>query len=46
MLDHAEEFETAKIPVQLRHGDNQLLIKTNNQLNHDRLIWAINCVVE
>ena len=46
MLDHAEEFETAKIPVQLRQGDNQLLIKTNNQLNHDRLIWAINCVVE
>jgi hypothetical protein len=46
MLDHAEEFETARIPVQLRKGDNRLLIKTNNRQNRDRLIWMINCAVE
>jgi len=46
MLDHAEEFETARIPVQLRKGDNRLLIKTNNRQNCDRLIWVINCAVE
>ena len=46
MLDHSEEFETAKIPISLKKGDNQLLIKTNNRQNRDRLIWAVNCVID
>jgi len=46
LLDHSEEFETAKIPILLRKGDNELLIKTNNRLNRDRLIWVLNCSVE
>jgi len=46
MLDHAEEFESAKIPIVLRRGDNQLLIKTNHRLNRNTHAWAINCVVE
>ena len=46
MLDHSEEFETAKIPISLRKGDNELLIKTNNRLNRDRLVWVLNCSVE
>ena len=46
MLDHAEEFETAKISVQLKKGDNQLVIKNNNRENRDRHIWAVNCVID
>ena len=46
LLDHSEEFQTAEIPVTLKEGDNQLLIKTNNQQNRDRLLWAIHCAVE
>jgi len=46
MLDHAEAFETARIPISLRKGDNQLLIKTNNRVNRDVLAWALNCVLE
>ena len=45
-LDHAEEFQTAKIPVNLNQGDNQILIKTNNQMNRDRHLWAIHCAIE
>ena len=46
MLDHAEEFETVKIPVTLNKVDNQLLIKTNNRQNRERHLWAIHCAVE
>ena len=46
LLDHSEEFQTAEIPVTLKEGDNQLLIKTNNQQNRDRLLWAIHCALE
>jgi len=47
MLDHAKEFETAKIPIVLKQGDNPLLIKTNNRLSSGSThAWAINCVVE
>lgn len=41
--DHSRGFDTALIPVQLKGGDNQLVIKTNNKQNTDRLIWVINC---
>ena len=46
MLDHAEEFQTVKIPVTLNEGDNKILIKTNNRQNRDRHIWAIHGAVE
>jgi len=46
MLNHAEEFETAKISITLKKGDNQLLIKTNNRRNRNMLVWAIHCAVE
>ncbi len=46
MLDHAEAFETARIPISLRKGDNCLVVKSNNRQNGERLLWAINCVVE
>ena len=46
MINHAQEFETVKIHVTLNKGDNQLLIKTNNQMNRERQLWAIHCAVE
>jgi hypothetical protein len=46
MVDHAEEFQSVKIPVTLNEGDNQILIKTNNRMNRDRHLWAIHCAVE
>ena len=46
VLDHDEEFSTARIPVSLKKGDNQLLIKTNNRMNRDRHLWAIHCAEE
>ncbi|MSU33506.1 MAG: DUF2961 domain-containing protein [Pedosphaera sp.] len=46
MLDHAEEFDTVKVPVTLNKGTNQLLIKTNNRQNRERHLWAIHCAVE
>ena len=46
LLNHAEEFETTTIPIQLRKGDNPLLIKTNNRMNRNMLVWAIHCAVE
>lgn len=45
-LDHSGGFETARLPVVLKQGDNQLVIKTNNRQNADRLIWAIHCAIE
>lgn len=45
-LDHSDGFETARIPVALKPGDNQLVIKTNNRQNSDRLIWAIHGAIE
>lgn len=46
VLDHGEEFDTARIPVSLRKGDNQLVIKTNNRMNRERHLWALHCAVE
>jgi hypothetical protein len=45
-LDHAGGFDTAVLPVSLNKGDNQLVIKTNNRQNTDRLIWVLNCAIE
>jgi hypothetical protein len=46
VLDHDEEFSTARIPISLKKGDNQFLIKTNNRMNRDRHLWAIHCALE
>ena len=46
-LRHDKGLETAKIPVNLKQGSNELLVKTNNTDNHsNRRLWVINCVVE
>ena len=44
-LDHSTGFDTASLPVLLKEGYNQLVIKTNNRQNTDRLIWVINCAL-
>jgi hypothetical protein len=46
VLDHAEEFDVARIPVTLNPGSNSLLIKTNNRQNRYRHLWAIHCALE
>lgn len=46
MLDHADAFDVAKIPITLNKGVNQLLIKTNNRQNRERHLWALHCAVE
>ncbi len=45
-LDHGDGFKTVSLPVSLNKGENQLIIKTNNRQNKDRLIWVVNCVIE
>lgn len=45
-LDHSGGFATARLPVVLASGGNQLVIKTNNRQNTDRLLWAIHCAIE
>ena len=46
-LRHDKGLETAKIPVNLKQGSNELLVKTNNTDNHsNRRLWVINCLVE
>ncbi|MDA0811811.1 MAG: DUF2961 domain-containing protein, partial [Verrucomicrobia bacterium] len=44
-LDHANGFDTAMLPIPLNKGENQLVIKTNNQQNTDRQIWVVNCAL-
>jgi len=34
------------LPVSSHKGDNQLVIKTNNRQNTDRLIWVLNYAIE
>jgi hypothetical protein len=45
-LDHSAGFETARLPILLKKGENQLVIKTNNRQNSDRLIWVIHTAIE
>jgi hypothetical protein len=45
-LDHSAGFETARLPIRLNQGENQLVIKTNNRQNSDRLIWVIHAAIE
>jgi len=46
-LRHDDGLKAARIPIKLKQGANELLVKTNNSdkpLN--RRLWVINCVVE
>jgi hypothetical protein len=46
-LRHDKGLETASIPVKLKKGSNELLVKTNNTDTYsNRRLWVINCVVE
>lgn len=46
-MRHDDGLKAARIPIKLKKGANELLVKTNNSdtpLN--RRLWVINCVVE
>lgn len=44
---HENELETARLPIKLREGANNLLLKTTNSAATDnKRLWAINCAVE
>ncbi len=45
-LLHETGLDTARIPIQLKRGKNELRIKTANTFGNNRAIWAISCVVE
>lgn len=45
-LRHDKGLETARLPIHLKRGPNELRIKNNNFMNNDRWLWAISCVVE
>jgi hypothetical protein len=44
-LRHEQDLETARIPIRLKQGQNELRIKsTNSAINRE--LWAMSCVVE
>jgi len=46
-LRHENGLETARLPVKLKKGANDLLLKMNNTGRPpNRELWAVNCVVE
>ena len=45
-LRHENGLETVRLPVDLKHGTNEIVIKTNNKLSNNRYLWALSCVVE
>ena len=46
-LRHDDGLKTARIPVQLRRGANELLVKTNNSNTPpNNRLWVVNCVIE
>ena len=46
-LRHERGLETARFPVRLQKGANNLLLKTcNSPATPNRLLWVINCAVE
>jgi len=46
-LRHDDGLKTARIPVQLRKGANELLVKTNNSdTPPNNRLWVVNCVIE
>ena len=46
-LRHEHGLETARIPVQLEQGSNELLVKTNNSnIPPNKRLWVINAAIE
>jgi hypothetical protein len=46
-LRHEKGLETARLPVKLKKGANELLLKNNNtNVPPNRLLWVINCAIE
>jgi hypothetical protein len=45
-LRHENGLETARIPIRLKRGKNELRIKNNNFMGNNRWLWAISCVLE
>ena len=45
-VNHADGFDTKRAQLVLRKGANQLVIKTNNRQNSDRMIWVVNSAIE
>ena len=39
-------MKTARIPIRLKRGKNELRIKNNNFMGNNRWLWAISCVLE
>ena len=44
-LRHDKGFETADVPVTLRKGENELLVKLSNFDNIEWRCWALSCVI-
>lgn len=46
-LRHEAGLKTVRIPVKLKKGSNELLIKTNNSDQPpNKRLWVINCIIE
>ena len=46
-LRHDDGLKVAKIPIKLKKGSNELLVKTSNSdIPPNKRLWVINCVVE
>jgi len=45
-LDREEELDTVRLPINLKAGENELLIKNNNRTNHSKELWVLNCAIE
>lgn len=45
-LRHDAGFAAAQVPIRLRAGANELLVKLSNSLNREYRLWALSCVVE
>lgn len=45
-LRHEKGFAIARIPVELKKGENVIRIKLNNMNNREYRLWAFHCAVE
>jgi hypothetical protein len=44
-LKHDNGFTVAEVPVTLKKGENQLVIRLSNSNNVEWRCWAFNCVI-
>jgi len=46
-LRHEDGLKVGRIPIALKKGENELLVKTNNiEATPNNRLWVINCVIE